>query len=113
MGPILFLKAHVSGYTRKDGTYVAEHEDSRHAAKKHADVKADRIFSMLADAEDSGGKHAALDLANDIIQHRPDLADSVRSSVSDLGYSLPMAVENGNTDAGAASATGSSGDGED
>lgn len=30
--PIFFLKSHVSGYTRKDGTFVAEHEDKRHAA---------------------------------------------------------------------------------
>lgn len=29
-------KSHVSGYTRKDGTYVAEHEDQRVAASKPA-----------------------------------------------------------------------------
>lgn len=31
--PVLFLKAHVRGYTKKDGTFVAPHEDKRKAAK--------------------------------------------------------------------------------
>lgn len=33
---ILFLKAHVSAYTKKDGTFVAAHEDKRLAAKPRA-----------------------------------------------------------------------------
>lgn len=33
MKPIVFLKAHVKGYTRKDGTYVKPHETKAPAAK--------------------------------------------------------------------------------
>lgn len=33
---VVLLKAHVSAYTRKDGSFVAEHEDSRHA--KYAEL---------------------------------------------------------------------------
>ncbi len=32
MRKVLLVKAHVSGYTKKDGTYVATHEDVRNAA---------------------------------------------------------------------------------
>lgn len=32
--PALFLKTHVSGYSRKDGTYVAPHDDRRAPAKR-------------------------------------------------------------------------------
>jgi len=32
---ILFVKAHIKGYTKKDGTFVAPHEDKRQAAIDH------------------------------------------------------------------------------
>lgn len=81
-----FYKSHVAAYTKKDGTFVAEHEDKR---RKHADVKPEHLYGMLADAEDSGGRAAVHELAHDVIQHRPDLERAVRGAASDVGHSLP------------------------
>lgn len=40
-----FYKSHVAAYTKKDGTFVAEHEDKRHAApKKPAKGHSYRLF---------------------------------------------------------------------
>lgn len=35
--PILFLKSHVDGYTRRDGTYVKPHDDKRAAKEQSGD----------------------------------------------------------------------------
>ena len=45
---LLLLKSHVSSYTRKDGTFVAEHDDSRMPS---GETKKDRIrrYEKLAD----------------------------------------------------------------
>ena len=42
--PVIFLKAHVRGYTRKDGTTVAPHEDKRRARK---DIDPAKVFGQL------------------------------------------------------------------
>lgn len=81
-----FYKSHVAAYTKKDGTFVAEHDDKR---RKHADVKPEHLYGMLADAEDSGGRAAVHELAHDVIKHRPDLERAVRGAASDVGHSLP------------------------
>lgn len=85
----LLAKSHVAAYTKKDGTFVAEHDDKR---RKHADVKPEHLYGMLADAEDSGGRAAVHELAHDVIKHRPDLERAVRGAASDVGHSLPELV---------------------
>lgn len=39
-------KSHVKGYTRKDGTFVKEHDDSRQAAQPQQPVSADRVNAI-------------------------------------------------------------------
>jgi hypothetical protein len=51
--PILFLKTHVEGYTKKDGTYVGPHEDSR--TKKADDHPVKKPFSA-EEKRDNDGK---------------------------------------------------------
>lgn len=47
---LLFLKAHVSGYTKRDGTVVQPHEDSRVAANDwKPGAAAERIVARLRD----------------------------------------------------------------
>lgn len=82
----IFLKAHVDAYTKKDGTFVAAHEDKR---KKHVEVKSDQLYRMLADAEDSGGSAAVHAKAREILAAQPDLSSAIRSAYSDLGVSAP------------------------
>lgn len=84
--PKFIAKSHVAAYTRKDGTFVAAHDDKR---QKHADLKPEHLYSKLAEAEDNGGRAAVHGLAHEIIQHRPDLEDHVRREAADLGHSLP------------------------
>jgi len=81
----VMAKSHVSAYTKTDGTFVQAHEDKR---AKHADLKPERLYSKMADADDRGGREAVHELAHDIIQHRPDLEEHVRREAADLGYSL-------------------------
>lgn len=49
---LLLLKTHVEAYTRKDGAFVAAHEDNR---KKHADVKPEHLWGMMDEADQRGG----------------------------------------------------------
>ena len=51
---ILFLKAHVSAYTKKDGTFVAAHEDTRPSAKKEP-AKPQKPAGRTADKLEAGG----------------------------------------------------------
>jgi hypothetical protein len=48
--PALFLKTHVSGYSRKDGTYVAPHEDRRVPAKSRESKTAGKTGKEKRDA---------------------------------------------------------------
>ena len=51
---ILFLKAHISAYTKGDGTFVAAHEDSRAPAKQEEPATVanivDRVVAMATGA---------------------------------------------------------------
>lgn len=87
MKKVLLLKAHVSAYTKKDGTFVAAHEDKRVSAKLKAPAPHE-VYGILADAEDSGGKAAVLARAKEIMAAHPELIGAVRTNYSDLGYSL-------------------------
>lgn len=49
--PVLFVKAHVKGYTRKDGVFVAAHQDKR-TAKSYVEKVQGDLFG-------GGGKQAA------------------------------------------------------
>lgn len=46
---LLFLKANIKGYTRKDGTYVAPHSDNRHAATPAAPTPKKTFSEHLAE----------------------------------------------------------------
>lgn len=66
---LLLFKSHIGAYTRKDGTFVAEHEDKRQ--RKRVDIKSTRSMA------DAIGKHA---------QAMGFYVNRVSSSLSDSNY---------------------------
>ncbi len=55
MSTVFFFKAHVKGYTRKDGTVVATHEDRRPAKKEHIAAFAEHLSGAYSTDRYRGG----------------------------------------------------------
>lgn len=63
---LLFLKSHVSAFTRKDGTFVAAHDDKRTAASITSAQGADKPVKRVVDSIKKNNKNAAVGLKDTI-----------------------------------------------
>lgn len=99
MPRVVFLKAHVSGYTKKDGTYVAPHEDKRAAKKHDVPAAAAALQKFVSEAKSKYGDEVRLGKLRwprDVVEERDRLLGEVKrqAAIRDAEDSSPGSSSN-------------------
>lgn len=92
---LLLFKSHINGYTKKDGTYVAPHDDSRHAAEQSFE---DDMAAQAQWLDERAREHGFTDVGH-LLTEDPGLFAKLAESWREAHPSMAKAIDQAALDA--------------